>query len=101
MRLSYHDVGSVRQRGCATQVGEQPFQRYGKPRARNLLWNRFVAGTRHQLVNNDELGLRSSRNAQMFRYNETILVCPVVENFANEEDGDVLLLRRLRVKEAL
>ena len=37
----------------------------------------------------------------MFQYREAILVGPVVEYFAQEEDRDFLLLNRLWVKEAM
>ena len=37
----------------------------------------------------------------MFQYGEAILVGPVVEYFAQEEDGDISLLNRLWVKEAM
>jgi hypothetical protein len=37
----------------------------------------------------------------MFQYSETILVRPVVEYSAQEEDGNILLVRRLRVKEVM
>ena len=63
--------------------------------------SRFVAGICHQPSNNDKLGLRASGNAQMFQYCEAILVGPIVKHSAQEEDGDVLLLRRLRVKEVV
>jgi hypothetical protein len=63
--------------------------------------SRFVTGICHQPSNNDKLGLRASGNAQMFQYCEAILVGPVVKHSAQEEDGDVLLLRRLRVKEVV
>ena len=62
---------------------------------------RFVTGICHQPSNNDKLGLRASGNAQMFQYCEAILIRPVVKHFAQEEDGDIPLLRRLRVKEVL
>jgi hypothetical protein len=63
--------------------------------------SRFVTCTCHQPSNNDKLGLRASGNAQMFQYCEAILVGPVVKHSAQEEDGDVLLLHRLRVKEVV
>ena len=37
----------------------------------------------------------------MFQYGEAILVRPVVEYSAQEEDGNILLVRRLRVKEVM
>lgn len=61
----------------------------------------FVAGKCHQLVNDDKLGLRAGGNTQMFKYSQAILVGPVVEHSAQEEDGDILLLHRLWVKEAM
>lgn len=63
--------------------------------------SRFVAGKHHQLINNDQLGLGASGSAQMFQYSEAILVGPVVKHSTHEENGDVLLLRRLWVKEAV
>ena len=56
---------------------------------------------RHQPIDNDELCLRASGNAQVFQYSETILVRPVVKYSAQEEDGNILLVRRLRVKEVV
>ena len=61
----------------------------------------FVTGTCHQLIDDDELGLGPSGFAQVFQHSEGILVCPVVEYSADEEDGDVPLLRWLRVKETV
>ena len=55
----------------------------------------------YQLFDNDELCLRASGSAQMFQYSETILVRPVVKYPAQEEDGNILLLRRLRVEEVV
>jgi hypothetical protein len=63
--------------------------------------NRLITGTCYQLVNDNELGLRASSNAQMFQDGEAILVCPVVKHSGQEEDRDVLLLSRLWVKEAV
>ena len=37
----------------------------------------------------------------MFQYSEAIFVSPVVDHFAKEKHGDVLLPRRLRVIEAV
>src|SRR6266853_2384864 len=37
----------------------------------------------------------------MFQYSEAVLIGPVVNHSAQEENGDVLLLRRLWVKEAV
>ena len=37
----------------------------------------------------------------MFQYCEAIVIGPVVKYFAQEEDGDILLLNRLWVKEAM
>jgi len=37
----------------------------------------------------------------MLQYGEAIFVSPVMENLAEEEYGDVLLLRRLRCKEVV
>ena len=61
--------------------------------------SRFVTGTCHQLLDDDELGLGPSRCAQVFPHREAILVCPVTEHSADEKDGDVLFLHWLQVKE--
>lgn len=63
--------------------------------------SRFITGICHQPSNDDKLGLRASGNAQMLQYCEAILVGPVVKHFAKEEDGDILLLCGLRVKEVV
>jgi hypothetical protein len=62
---------------------------------------RFVAGACYQLLDKEELRLGSSGNAQILQYGEAILVSPVVEHLADEEDRDVFLLRRLRIKETV
>ena len=61
----------------------------------------FITGTYYQLINHNQLSLGISSNAQMFQYREAILIGPVMEYFAQEEDGDILLLNRLWVKEAM
>jgi len=61
----------------------------------------FITGTYYQLINHNQLSLRTSCNAQMFQYREAILIGPVVEYFAQEEDGDLLLLNGLWVKEVM
>jgi len=53
------------------------------------------------VINHNELSLKTSCHAQMFQYREAILVGPVVKYFAQEEDGDILLLNRLWVKEVM
>jgi len=53
------------------------------------------------LLDDDELGLGPCGSTQVFQHREAILVCPVVEHSADEEDGDVLLLRWLWVKETV
>jgi hypothetical protein len=63
--------------------------------------SRFVTSICHQPSNNDKLGLRASGSAQMFQYCEAILVGPVMKHSAQEENGDILLLRRLWVKEVV
>ena len=37
----------------------------------------------------------------MFEYGEAILICPVMEHIADEEDGDALGVRRLRLEEVV
>ena len=63
--------------------------------------SRFVTGMCNQLFDDDELCFRASGIAQMFQYSETILVLPVVQYSAQKEDGNILLLRRLRVEEVV
>jgi len=91
----------VDHRGRATKIGEQWLWGYRKLRTGDLMCGRFVAGKCHQLVNDDKLGLRARGNTQMFQYSQAILVGPVVEHSAQEEDSDILLLHRLRVKEVM
>jgi len=99
---SHHrHVEMVDHRGRATEIGEQWLWGYGKLRTGDLMCGRFVAGKCHQLVNDDKLGLRAGDNTQMFQYSQAILVGPVVEHSAQEEDSDILLLHRLRVKEVM
>ena len=62
---------------------------------------RFVTRAGHQLFDDDELGLGRSGDPQVLQYGEAIFVSPVVENLADEEDGDLILLRRLRVEEVV
>jgi hypothetical protein len=62
---------------------------------------RFVTGTGYQLFDDDELGLVSGGGAQVFQYGEATLVSPVVEYIADEEDGDILSLRRLWLDEVV
>ena len=62
---------------------------------------RFITGMWCQLLDNDELCLRASGIAQMFQYSETILVLPVVQYSAQKEDGNIVLLRGLRVEEVM
>ena len=88
-------------RGRATEVGKQRLGGHGKLCAGNLMCSRFVTGMCHQPFDKDELCLRASSDAQMFQYSETILVRPVMKYSAQEEDGNFLLLRRLRVKEVV
>ena len=61
----------------------------------------FVTGTGYQLLDNDELSLGHGSDAQVFQYGETIVVSPVVEYSADQEDRDIVFLRRLWVKEAV
>jgi len=63
--------------------------------------NRFIASTCYQPVNDDELGLRAGGSAQVFQYGKAILIGPVVEYLANNEDGYILLLHRLWLKEVV
>ena len=63
--------------------------------------NRFITGTCYQPVNDDEFGLRAGGSAQVFQYGEAILISPVVEYLTNDEDGYILLLRRLWFKEVM
>ena len=53
------------------------------------------------LLNHHQLSLWSSGSAQMFKYREAIFVRPVVQDFGNEEDRDILLQCRLRRKEVV
>ena len=88
-------------RSRAAEVGKQRLRGYGKLCAGNLMCSRFVTSMCYQLLDNDELCLRTSGIAQMFQYSETILVLPVVKDFAQKEDGTLPLLHRLRVKEVV
>jgi hypothetical protein len=63
--------------------------------------NGLITGTCNQLVDDNELSIRASSNAQMFQDGEAIFVRPVVKHSGQEEDRDVLLLCRLWVKEAV
>jgi len=76
---AYHDVSIVRHRGCATQVREQRLGWHGNLCTWDLVCRGFVTGTGYQLLDNDELGLGRSGDAQVFQYGETIVVSPVVE----------------------
>jgi hypothetical protein len=62
---------------------------------------RFVTYTGHQLFGYDKLCLRPSGGAQVLQYGEAIFISPIMENLAEEEDGDVLLLQRLRCEEVV
>jgi hypothetical protein len=62
---------------------------------------RFVTYTGHQLFDDDELCLGPGGDAQVLQCGKAIFISPVMENLAEEEDGDVLLLRRLRCKEVV
>ena len=97
---SYHHVGIV-YCGRATEVVKQRLGGHRKLCAGNLMCSRFVAGICHRPFDNDKLCLRASGNAQMFQYGETILVRPIMKYSAQEEDGNIRLLRRLRVKEVV
>jgi hypothetical protein len=99
--FAYQDICIVCHCGCDTQVWEQRFGRRGDLCARNLVRRRFVTGTGYQLFDDDELGLWPCGGAQVFQYGKTILISPVVKYFADEEDGDILLLRRLWLKEVV
>ena len=55
---------------------------------------------RYHLLNNDELGLWLCGCAQIFQYFDAVLVSPVVDYSAEDEDGDVLPFR-LWLKEVL
>jgi len=87
---SYLDVDIVRILGCITHVPEQRVRGNGKLRARDLVCGRFVAHARGHHLYNDQLGFGPRSGAQMFEYGEAILVCPVVEHSAKEEDSDAL-----------
>ena len=100
VRPSYHHIETVG-RGRATEVGKQRLGGHGKLCAGNLMCSRFVTGMCRQLFDNDELCLRASGSAQMFQYSKTILVLSVVKYSAQEEDGHILLLSRLRVEEVV
>ena len=65
------------------------------------MYSRSITGVCHKPFDDDELCRRASSSAQMFQYSEAILVLPVVKYLAQKEDGDVLLLRRLWVKEVV
>jgi hypothetical protein len=80
---AYHDVGIVRHRGRATQVGEQRLWWHGNLCAWDLVCRGFVTGTGNQLLDNDELCLGRSGDAQVLQYGETIVVSPVVEYSAD------------------
>lgn len=85
--------------GRTTKVGEQWLRGNGERCAWNLMCGEFITGICHQPVKDDQLGLGASGSVQMFQYCKVILVSPVVKHFAQEENGDVLLSRRLRIKE--
>ena len=99
--FAYQDISIVRHCGCDTQVREQRLGWHGNLRARDLVRRGFVTGTGYQLFDDDELGLGPGCGAQMFQYGEAIFVSPVVEYFADKEDGDILLLRWLWLKEVV
>jgi hypothetical protein len=99
--FAYQDICIVCHCGCDTQVWEQRFGRRGDLCARNFVRRGFVTGTGNQLFDDDELGLWPGGGAQVFQYGKAILISPVVKYFADEEDGDVLLLRRLWLKEVV
>ena len=88
-------------RGCVTEVGKQRLGGHRKLCAGNFMCSRFVTGMCHQPFDKDKLCLRASSDTQMFQYSETILIRPVVKYSAQEEDRNILLLRRLRVKEVV
>jgi hypothetical protein len=60
-------------------------------RSWDLLCNGFVADVRYYLLNDDELGLWPGGCAQIFHYFDAVLVSPVVDYCAEDEDGDVPL----------
>ena len=62
---------------------------------------RFVTGKCHQLVNDDKLSLMAGCNTQVFQYSQAVLIGPVVEYSAQEEDSNILLLQRLWIEEAM
>jgi len=99
--FAYQDIGIVRHCGCHTQVREQRLGWHGNLRTRDLVRRGFVTGTGYQLFDDDELGLGPGGGAQMFQYGEAIFISPVVEYFADKEDGDILLLRWLWLKEVV
>jgi len=70
---------------------QQWLRRYGKLCARDFAYGGFIAGTRNQLVDDDELGFGPSGSAQMFQNRDAIFIGPIVEDFGDKEDGDVLL----------
>ena len=96
----YHHIEFVYY-GSAAEVGKQGLGGYGKLCAGNFMCRRFIAGVCQQLFDNDELCLRDGSSMQMFQYSETMLVRPVVKYSAQEEDGNVILLRGLWFKEVM
>jgi hypothetical protein len=99
--FTYHDVGIVRKRGRATHVWKKRLWRHGNLCAWYLVCRGLVTCTRHRLFDDDELGFGPSGHTEVLQYSETIIVSPVMENFGDEEDGDVVLLRRLWTKEVV
>jgi hypothetical protein len=73
----------------------------GQLRSWDLLCNGFVADVRYHLLDDDELGLWPGCCTQIFQYFDAVLVGPVVDYGAEDEDGDVSLPIRLWLKEVL
>jgi hypothetical protein len=53
---------------------------------------RLVTRAGHQLFDDDELCLGPGGDAQVLQYGEAIFISPVMENLAEEKDGDVVYL---------
>jgi len=97
----HHDVGIVRHCGGATHVWKKRLGRHGNLCTWYLVCRGLVTCIGHRLFDDDELGLGPSGSTQVLQYGEAIIVSPVMENFGDEEYGDVVLLRRLWVKEVV
>ena len=83
---SYRVVDKVHQGARTTHVVEKRLGGNGQFRSWDIVYSRFVAGGRKHLLRDDQLSLWPSDSAQIFQYLEAILVSPVMENFAKDED---------------